>query len=127
MDFDGDGRVDLVMNDLDSKLTLVKLVIATGVKDEWEKNAPGEFVLAQNYPNPFNPSTRIPYYLPHQAHVTLAVYDMLGRLVETLVDEDQEQGAQELVFDAGRYSSGHYLYRLTAGGVTQTKMMTIVK
>lgn len=127
MDFDGDGRVDLVMNDLDSKLTLVKLAIATGVKDEWMKNTPREFVLAQNYPNPFNPTTRIAYYLPRQTHVTLAVYDMLGRLMETLVNEEQGQGPQEVAFDAENYASGNYLYRLNAGGVTQTKIMTIVR
>jgi hypothetical protein len=127
MDFDGDGRADLVMNDVDNKLCLVKLVIAASVKDDWAKNAPKNFTLAQNYPNPFNPSTHIAYYLPRATRVTLAVYNSLGQLMETLIDEEQNQGAQEFVFDAQNYASGNYFYRLTAGSFTQTKMMTVVK
>jgi hypothetical protein len=127
MDFDGDGRPDLVMNDIASKLCLVKLVVTTSVQDDWNKNRPDNFLLAQNYPNPFNPSTRIAYYLPQRTQVTLAVYNTLGQLVETLVNDEQDMGTQEIVFDAKNLGSGSYFYRLTAGGVTQTKMMTIVK
>jgi hypothetical protein len=126
MDFDGDGRSDLVLSDLTNKLSLVKLVFTTSVQDESE-NKPDEFVLAQNYPNPFNPSTRISYYLPQRTHVTLSVYNTLGQLVETPVNDEQDMGVREVLFDAGKLSSGNYYYRLTAGGVTRTKMMTVVK
>ena len=105
----------------------MKFVIATSVKDDWKKTAPKDFVLAQNYPNPFNPSTRISYYLPHRAFVNIAVYNSLGQLVQTLVNEELEMGAQEIAFDARNLASGTYFYRLTAGGMTQTKMMAIVK
>jgi hypothetical protein len=127
IDFDGDGRMDIVTSDLDYKLTLVKLVIPVSVRDDWKANAPAEFVLAQNYPNPFNPATHISYYLPARTHVTLGVYDALGRLVRTLVDGVQDQGAQEAVFEGDGLAGGSYFYRLTAGGVTRTKMMTMVK
>lgn len=127
MDFDGDGRADLVLTDPNNQLCLVKFVIATSVKDDWKKTAPKDFVLAQNYPNPFNPSTRISYYLPHRAFVNIAVYNSLGQLVQTLVNEELEMGAQEIAFDARNLASGTYFYRLTAGGMTQTKMMAIVK
>ena len=99
IDFDGDGRVDLVISDLDHKLCLVKLVIPVSVRDDWRANAPADFVLAQNYPNPFNPATHIAYYLPSRTHVTLAVYNALGQAVRTLVNDVQEQGSQEVFFD----------------------------
>jgi len=127
MDFDGDGRVDLVLSDPESKLCLVKLVIATSVKEEWKKNKPQTFVLAQNYPNPFNPSTKVSYFLPHRTFVILAVYNSLGQLVETLTSQEMEGGAHEISFDARNLASGNYFYRLSAGGVVQTKMMTVVK
>jgi hypothetical protein len=127
MDFDGDGRADLVLSDISSKLCLVKLVRATSVADDWNKNRPDNFVLAQNYPNPFNPSTMISYYLPQRTHVMLSVYNTVGQLVQTLVNDEQEKGAQEIAFDARNLGTGNYFYRLTAGGFTQTKMMTIVK
>jgi hypothetical protein len=127
IDFDGDGQVDLVMNNPDSKLCLVKFVKVTSVEDGWKTNAPDDFVLGQNYPNPFNPSTKISYYLPQRTHVMLSVYNALGQQVETLVNGEQEMGTREVSFDAANHASGNYFYRLTAGNVTRTKMMTIVK
>jgi hypothetical protein len=127
IDFDGDGRVDLVLSDLDHKLSLVKLVIPVSVRDDWRANTPTDFVLAQNYPNPFNPATHIAYYLPSRTHVTLTVYNALGQVVQTLVDAVQDQGTQQVVFESGSLAGGNYFYRLTAGGITQTKMMTMVK
>lgn len=127
MDFDGDGRADLVLSDPSHKLCLVKLVQVTSVKDAWNTNRPVNLILAQNYPNPFNPATRIAYYLPHRTHVTLTVFDPLGQHLETLVNDEQDMGAQEIVFDASRYASGNYFYRLTAGGMVQTRMMTILR
>jgi hypothetical protein len=127
MDFDGDGRADLVMTDVDNHLCLVKLVKVTSVEDDWRSSAPKDYVLAQNYPNPFNPSTKISFYLPHRAFVNLTVYNSLGQAIRTLVNEEMEGGAQETSFDAANLSSGNYFYRLTAGGVSQTKLMAVVK
>jgi Secretion system C-terminal sorting domain len=71
------------------------------------------FVLDQNYPNPFNPSTHIEYQLERAGFVRLTVYDALGREVESLVDRQQEAGYKSVQWNAGRFSSGVYLYRLT--------------
>jgi hypothetical protein len=88
------------------------LLTATGVQDK--DVVPLTFSLSQNYPNPFNPSTTISYQIPMRAHVSLIIYDMLGRGVVTLVDEVQEQGYRSVRFDAGNLSSGIYFYRLKA-------------
>ncbi len=83
--------------------------------------------LMANYPNPFNPSTNISYNLPTSGHVTLKVYDVLGREVKTLVNEDQALGTYSVRFDASRLASGVYLYRLTAPGIMVTKKMVVTK
>jgi hypothetical protein len=72
------------------------------------------FMLHESFPNPFNPSTELRYDLPVRAHVTLSIYDMLGQLVSTLVDEWQESGRQRYVFDARGLASGMYLCRMEA-------------
>ncbi len=82
---------------------------------------PTAFALEQNYPNPFNPSTHISYALPVKSHVVLAVYDILGQVVETLVDGDQDAGVQSAAWNPDRAPSGVYFYRIQAtplgGGV----------
>jgi hypothetical protein len=88
---------------------------------------PGEIILEQNYPNPFNPQTMIRYTLVEQVHVQLEVYDMLGRRVQTLVNESQSPGWHTVEFDGSKLSSGMYLYRLAAGGQVTTGRMTLVK
>jgi hypothetical protein len=75
--------------------------------------APVVFALSQNYPNPFNPSTVIRYALPSGGRVTLRVYDILGRQVESLVDGIQESGSRSVEWNAGAHASGIYFYRLT--------------
>jgi len=80
-----------------------------------------------NYPNPFNPSTKISYQLAKSGYVTLKVYDILGREVATLVNENQIEGVHSAVFDASRLASGVYLYRLTAPGINQVKKMLLTK
>jgi len=77
-------------------------------------NIPVEYGLFQNYPNPFNPSTVISYQLPVTGFVALKVYDVLGREVANLVNEQQEPGYYQKTFDASRYASGIYIYRLVA-------------
>jgi hypothetical protein len=85
------------------------------------------FELSQNFPNPFNPSTVISYQLPANTLVTLKVYDELGRLVKTLVNENQNAGAHSVTFNASNLASGVYFYRLTAGSFVETKKLMLLK
>jgi photosystem II stability/assembly factor-like uncharacterized protein len=91
------------------------------------KEIPTDFVLNQNYPNPFNPGTKIEYGLPERAYVTLKVYDVLGREVATLVDEEVNARYRQVTFDGTRLSSGLYFYRLNAGRFSTTKRLMLLK
>jgi subtilisin family serine protease len=88
---------------------------------------PAGFALQQNYPNPFNPSTIISYSLPRESKVHLQVFDILGRVCRSLVEEVQPAGEHEVVFDAGSLSSGVYFSILRAEGFTATRKMLLVK
>ena len=88
---------------------------------------PKSVALAQNYPNPFNPSTQIEFQIPTSSHVTLAVYDVLGRKLEVLVDEQMNAGIYNRVWNAQGYESGVYFCRLTAGSHTEMKKMILMK
>jgi hypothetical protein len=85
------------------------------------------FELSQNYPNPFNPTTTISYTLADAGLTTLRVYDMLGRVVSTLVNQDMPAGTHRVNFDASNLGSGVYMYELTSGSVRLTNKMTLVK
>lgn len=85
------------------------------------------FVLQQNYPNPFNPITMIGFQLSVAGHVTLKVYDVLGRLVATLLDGKQIPGEHSVTFDARYLSSGVYFYQLKVGNFVGTKKMLVEK
>jgi hypothetical protein len=100
--------------------------ISTSVDPE-DLSIPDQFVLQQNYPNPFNPATTISYSLASQERVTLKVYDMSGREVVTLVDEQKDSGFHKVVFDGSDLSSGVYLYQLRAGNFEQTRKLTLVR
>jgi hypothetical protein len=86
-----------------------------------------EYALEQNYPNPFNPSTTIRYQLPQDGMVTLKVYDILGSEVAALVNEQKTAGRYEVNFDASRFASGVYIYKITSGGYVSSKKMLLVK
>jgi hypothetical protein len=92
---------------------------------------PKEYKLDQNYPNPFNPSTTIMYQLPYESKVTFKVYDILGSEAASLVNEVQTAGYKEVKFGGSKYSSGVYIYRLTAessnGNFTSVKKMILIK
>ena len=109
--------------------------------DESEKKHDYGYKLMQNYPNPFNPSTKIKYQIPSQArnentsvtlsgveefYVTLKVYDILGREVATIVNEEKTAGEYEVKFHSGRLSSGFYFYQLSAGSYFETKKMMLL-
>jgi hypothetical protein len=88
---------------------------------------PASFQLAQHYPNPFNPSTTIRYALPVSGLVTIELYDLLGRLVATIVNEVKSAGTYEVRFDAAGLSSGTYVYRMRSGAFVQTRKMAFVR
>jgi hypothetical protein len=88
---------------------------------------PIEYALEQNYPNPFNPSTTIKYSIPEDGFVKLAVYNMLGEQVATLVNAQQKSGKYEINFNASNLASGIYLYRLEAQNYVSIKKMILVK
>ena len=88
---------------------------------------PAIYVLSNNYPNPFNPTTTFQYELPKESNVVLSVFDMSGRLVETIVNQTQAAGYYSLQWDANRYSSGVYIYRIQADGFSAVKKCILIK
>lgn len=88
---------------------------------------PEHFNLSQNYPNPFNPATKIRFALPKTSFAKLVVYDILGRVITTLVDEELRTGTYEVDFDGKDHPSGLYFYSLTVDSYTQTNKMILVK
>jgi hypothetical protein len=88
---------------------------------------PKEFALFQNYPNPFNPETTIRYQLPKNQFVMLKVYDLLGGEVAALVNEIQDAGSYNIIFDASKIPSGVYFYSIQAGDFKQIKKMILMK
>lgn len=101
--------------------------IATNGRGALTRVPPRQLVLEQNYPNPFNPTTAIGYQLPTASQVTLKVFDLLGRVVATLVNDEQPAGSYSVAWDASHLSSGVYFYRLQAGNLVQTRRLVVVK
>jgi len=99
----------------------------TSVDAERPVELPRTWALAQNFPNPFNPTTEIRYSVPLAGPVRLAVYNVLGQEVATLVDEVQAAGTYAVRFDATRLASGLYLYRISTGSFTDVKKMMLLK
>jgi len=117
----------------------LKYDITTSVEED--NVIPTEFVLFQNYPNPFNPSTKIKFTIPttplnpspyqgegnRERFITLIVYDVLGKEVATLVNEERPAGNYEVEFNAANMPSGVYFYQLQAGSFAETKKMILMK
>ena len=120
-----------------------KIIAVKNPTDINEEFTATNFYLSQNYPNPFNPTTKISFVIPNEVknlshsrnteyysekqNVTLKVYDVLGREVATLVNEQKPAGSYEAPFDASKLSSGIYFYRLKAGSFVETKKMILIK
>jgi photosystem II stability/assembly factor-like uncharacterized protein len=104
---------------------------AVWVEDENNNSIPTEFVLEQNYPNPFNPSTKISWQSPVGSRQTIKIYDVLGREVATLVNEEKPAGNYEITFNpvsgTRQLASGIYFYQLKAGDHVSTKKMLLLK
>jgi hypothetical protein len=97
------------------------------IRDPKFTDLPEQIAAYQNYPNPFNPETKITFDLPISAYVRLEVFDIMGRKVGTLVDEFRRLGNYTETFNAGRLSSGVYLYRLRIDQKVFIKKMILVK
>lgn len=94
---------------------------------EIEVQMPEQFSLVQNFPNPFNPSTVIRFSIPQQDHVTLRVFDVLGKEVAKIIDEQKPAGSYEISFDGSEFSSGVYFYQLLSGKYSSVKKMILNK
>lgn len=88
---------------------------------------PAAYRLEQNYPNPFNPGTTIEFALPKPSHVTLKIYDLLGREVATLVDKKLGPGEYKVTFDATGLASGVYLYQIRAKDFVKSRKFMLLK
>jgi photosystem II stability/assembly factor-like uncharacterized protein len=107
--------------------TILKTTTGGAVWVRREQPAVEGYALLQNFPNPFNPATTIRYTLPASGHVRLTIYDLLGREIATVINEEQDAGWKEAVWNAQQFSSGIYFYRLSSGGFTETKDMVLMK
>jgi uncharacterized delta-60 repeat protein len=111
----------------------IQIVYSQGIGiNEHNNNIPDKFALYQNYPNPFNPATKIKFDIPssgemYKHSVKLIVYDIMGREVQTLVNEPFQPGTYEADFDGTNFSSGIYYYKLIAGSFAETKKMVLLK
>ena len=106
--------------------TIIKDNPLTGV-NETASNTPSNYELNQNYPNPFNPTTNISYSIPKTSKVTLKVFDILGREVQTLINKEQTPGHYTVTFNAQNLASGVYFYQINAGSFIQTKKLMLLK
>ena len=98
----------------------------TGIYDALP-SLPNQVELSQNYPNPFNAKTSISYTLPRDAHVRIAVYNLLGQEIVTLTDENQSAGNHSVLWDAADAPTGVYFYRLETAEFTATRKMLLAK
>ena len=108
----------------DSNFSTCMLITETGVS---QGPLPTVFKLHDNYPNPFNPSTTIKYDIPRSSHVRITIYDMLGKEVGILVNQDKTAGFYEIKWDARNYASGAYIYKMETDSYTEIKKMMLIK
>jgi len=92
-----------------------------------EDESPRSFSIGQNHPNPFNPVTTLAYTVPTRSRVSIVIYDVTGRIIRTLVDEDIEPGRHKAVLHATGLPSGVYFARMVAGAFTDTRKITLLK
>jgi hypothetical protein len=119
------GTTEPVVESVDTLHAMIVNAILTDVKSE---SVPTSFFVDQNYPNPFNPTTTIKFGLRQENRVDLRVYDILGRQVAVLIDnQNMRSGVHEVQFNASQLASGTYIYRLKSGNNTVIKKMVLLK
>ncbi|UCE20139.1 MAG: T9SS type A sorting domain-containing protein [Gemmatimonadota bacterium] len=106
---------------------VVKYYDVTSIEENSETNVPKEFCLYQNYPNPFNPETTIEYTLPEPSRVRVEVYNLLGQVLEVLVDCEKNAGYHVIKWDGSDVPSGVYFYRITTDHFSASKRMVLMK
>jgi hypothetical protein len=116
-DLDGDGRPDMVLAEYDGNFTYFKNLFAISSSENGNEIVIEDFQLFQNYPNPFNPTTLISWQSSVGGMQSLKIYDVLGNQVTTLVNEFRPAGMYEVEFDASRFSSGVYFYKVVINGI----------
>ena len=99
--------------------------ITVGIEDE--EIIPGSFSLQQNYPNPFNPTTNIAYTVDQAGVVELKLYNVMGQMVKTLVNDEKTPGDYFVDFNASDLASGVYFYKMTQHGQTVTRKLVLMK
>lgn len=109
-----------------STIVLASTEQTTPIEDEISE-MPDRYYISQNYPNPFNAATTIKYGIPERSHVTIEIYDILGRQVETLVDEERPAGQHQIVWHADNQPSGIYFYHIKAGEYKSSDKMVLLK
>ncbi len=114
------------IDDIYDKVITIKYSQTSGIVNT-SSNIPNKYLLSQNYPNPFNPATKINFSLPKNSFVTLKVFDLSGKEVANLVNENLSAGSYETDFNASDLTSGIYFYRLTTENFSETKKMILVK
>ena len=125
-----DARVWVIYNKDSSSYSMlygryINIIISGIVKTELP--VPQNFILHQNYPNPFNPVTKIRFGIPDNSFVKIAVYDALGKSIETLVNENLSSGSYEVQFDGSKFAAGVYYCRLTSEGFSDVKKLILLK
>ena len=126
LDLDGDDDLDIVSAASSGKLIWWENQTPVGISVE-NSLQPQRFNLDQNYPNPFNPSTTITYQLPELSFVTITVYDVLGKKIATLINEDVQVGNHKVEFNESGLSSGIYFYKLQTEKFTRIRKMVLIK
>ena len=112
------GDSGMVLRTTDGGLTFIQNL---------NNDIPGFYSLSQNYPNPFNPVTKVKFQIPKSSFVKLIIYDLLGREITTLVNQQFKPGTYEADWDATNYPSGVYFYKLITDEFIETKKMVLIK
>ena len=128
---DGYGAISVWCAQVSVNFSSASFVNPMSALEDWAV-VPTRFALYANVPNPFNPATLISYSLPGDGFVSLVIYSVDGRMVQTLVNEQQPMGRYEVIWNGEdengrRVASGTYLYRLNAGQFSELRKMTLVK
>ena len=119
----GNSLSDLQAN---ADAAIARYGLMTSIGEDFAE-LPDEFTLSQNYPNPFNARTTISFSIPGSGQVLIEAFDLLGRKVETIIDDHLEAGNHTIIWDCSNLSSGIYFYRLTAENESAVRKMTLIK